>query len=84
MKKFNSRGCHGHHGSKRRELPQHAVARIHSHTYINTVTTIVCEAPTQLLQKLESNFSFECAGGRASKSEYPEKTACFSFHFFGA
>ena len=32
------------------------IARIHSHTYINTVTTTWCEAPAQLLQKLESIF----------------------------
>ena len=50
--------------TKRRELAQHAhsqawIARIHSHTYINTVTTSLCEAPTQLLHNLESNFLFE-------------------------
>ena len=36
MKNFNRRSSHGHQGSKRRELAQHAtltwVARIHSHT----------------------------------------------------
>ena len=39
MKNFNGRSSHGHHGSKLRELVQHAhstwIARIHSHTYIN-------------------------------------------------
>ena len=35
------------------------IACIHSHTYINNVTTTLCEAPAQLLQNLESNFSFE-------------------------
>ena len=30
-----------------------------SHTYINTVTTLLCEAPAQLLQTLESNVYFE-------------------------
>ena len=42
MKNLNRRDSHGHHGSKRRELVQHAhtwITRIHSHTYINTVTT---------------------------------------------
>ena len=50
-----------YHGSKRRELAQHAHTRgshafTHSDTYINTVTTTLCEASAQLLQNLESNF----------------------------
>ena len=45
---------------------------IHSHTYINTVTTTFCEAHAQLLQNLESNFSVEGTRGRGSKPEYPE------------
>ena len=52
MKKFYKRDSHGHHGSKRRELAQHIltwIARIHSHSYINTVTTTWCEALAQLL-----------------------------------
>ena len=49
MKNYNRRSSHGHHGSKRRELAQHAhstwIAHMHSHTYINTVTTTsLCEA----------------------------------------
>ena len=36
------------------------IARIHSHTHINTVKTmILCKAPAQVLQNLESNFYFE-------------------------
>ena len=31
------------------------IARIHSHTYINTVITTLCEAPAQLLHNLEWN-----------------------------
>ena len=73
MKNFNG---HGHHGSKRSKLVQHAltwIARIHSHTYINTVTTTWCEAPAQLLQKFGIDFYFEGTWGRGSKPEYPEK-----------
>ena len=52
MKNFNGRSSHGHLGSKRRELAQHthsseSHAFTDSHTYINTVTTILCEAPAQ-------------------------------------
>ena len=51
------------------------IARIHSHTNINTVTTtLLCEAPAQLLQNLRSNYYFEGTWGRGSKPEYPEKT----------
>ena len=35
------------------------ITHVHSHTYINIVTTTLCEAPAQLLQNLESNFFFE-------------------------
>ena len=53
MKNFNRRDSHGHHGSKRRELSQHAHSR-GSHAFtrtltINTVTTTRCKAPAQLL-----------------------------------
>ena len=69
---------HGHHGSNRRELAQHAHSSgsqaFHSHTDINTVTTTLCEAPVQLLQNLESIFSFEGTWGRGGKTECPEKT----------
>ena len=47
MKTFNSRGSHGHLGSK--------CAFTHT-LYINTVTTTLCEAPAQLVHNLESNF----------------------------
>ena len=36
------------------------IARIRSHTYINTATTTWCEAPAQLLQNLESNCTCTC------------------------
>ena len=49
-------------------------ARIHSHTYINSVTTTLSEVPSQLLQILESNFYFKGPWGRGSRPEYPEKT----------
>ena len=63
MKNFNRRSSHGHHGSKRHKLAQHAHSR-GSHTfthtlYINTVTTTLCETPAQLLQILEWNFYFD-------------------------
>ena len=32
------------------------IARIHSHTYINIVTTTFCEAPAHLIQNLEPIF----------------------------
>ena len=41
MKNFNTRSSHGHHGSKRRELAQHAHSR-RSHALTHTL------APTQL------------------------------------
>ena len=62
MKNFNRRDSHGHHGSQRRELTQHAHSHVHgSHvttsltltslttltTSINTFATTWCEAPTQ-------------------------------------
>ena len=54
MKRFNRRNSHGQHGSKRRELAQHAHSRgshpfTHTLNHINTVTTRLCEAPAQLL-----------------------------------
>ena len=54
---FNWRSSHGHHGSKRRELTQHAHSRgshAFTHTLINTVTTTLRETPAQLLRNLES------------------------------
>ena len=57
---------------------QHAhsqwIARIHSHTYINAVTstTTLCEAPAQLLHNLEYNYITTVPeGGGANRSEYP-------------
>ena len=61
MMNFTRRSSRGHHGSKRRELAQHAhstwiAPRIfHSRTYIDTVTSTLCEAPALLLQNLEYN-----------------------------
>ena len=57
MKNFHRRSSHGHRGSKRRELAQHAHSRgshAFTHTlYINTVTTTTwCEAAAELLQNL--------------------------------
>ena len=52
MKNFNRRNSHGHHGSKRRELAQHAHSHgLHAFTYINSyiITTMLCKAPAQLL-----------------------------------
>ena len=52
----------------------------HTLTYINTVTTMLCEAPAQLLHILESILKVP-EGGGGGKTEYPEKnpdtvTAC--------
>ena len=63
-KNFNRRGFHGQHGSKRRELAQHAHSRgSHAFTrtliYINTVITTLCQAPAQVLQNLKSNLDCE-------------------------
>ena len=42
---------------------------IHSYAYINTVTTLCCEAPVQLLQNLDSNFILKVPeGGGANRS----------------
>ena len=49
------------------------ITHIHSHTYINTVRTTLCEAPAQLLHNLGSNFYFKGTWERGSKPEYPEK-----------
>ena len=50
------------------------IVNIHSHMYIYTVTTTLCEAPARLLQNLEPIFSFEGMWGRGiKKPEYPEK-----------
>ena len=58
---INRSNSHGQHGSKRRKQAQHTHSpgsnAVHSHTYINTVITSLCEAPAQPLQNLES-FSF--------------------------
>ena len=90
---FNRHSSHGHHGWKCHELAQHAqltwIAHIiHSHTDINTVTTMWHEAPAQLLQNLESNFYFDDTWGRGSKPQYPEKKKPDSlpanrYHLFG-
>ena len=61
MKNYNTRNSHVHRGSKRRELAQRAYSsgsHAFTHTlYINTVTTtLLYEAPAQLLHNLESNF----------------------------
>ena len=78
MKNFNRRRSQGHHGSKRRELAQHAYSHgSHAFTHtldINTVTTTLCEASAQLLHNLESNFNFQGTSGRGSKPEVPRKT----------
>ena len=45
------------------------IARIHSHTCINTVTTMLCEASGQLLRNLASNFTLKVPeGGGANQS----------------
>ena len=51
------------------------IADIHSHTFINTVTTTLCEAPAQLLHNFgNQNFNLKVPAGRGSKPVYPEKT----------
>ena len=64
MKEFNRRSSHGHHGSKRRELAQHAHSRVsqaftHALTSTQLHPTMLCEAPAQLLLNLKSNLYFE-------------------------
>ena len=52
MKNCNRSGSRVYHGSKRCELVQHAHSHgshAFTHSYINTVTTMWCEAPAQLL-----------------------------------
>ena len=55
------------------------IARIHSRTYINTVTTMWYEAQAQLLQNLESIFFILKVpeGGGANKRKF--LTACFTY-----
>ena len=65
---YNRRDSHGHHGSKRRELAQHAhthmdwVVRIHSLTHFTstTVTTTWCEAPAQALLFVSACWVISC------------------------
>ena len=71
-KNFNRRNSHGHHGSKCHELAQHAltwIARMHSHTYINTVTITWCEVPAQLLQNLELNLYLKVPEGLGEREQ---------------
>ena len=58
------RSSHGHHGSKRRELVQHAHSRgshafTHTLTSTQLVTTTWCEGPAQLLENLELKKYFD-------------------------
>ena len=60
MRNFTS--SHGDHGSKRRELAQHStlpwIARIHSHTYINTVTTHIVRSASSAITQFGVRFLF--------------------------
>jgi hypothetical protein len=77
MKNFNRRNSHGHHGSKRRELAQHAHSR-GSHAFTHTLTSTQLQprgAKRQLsYYRIWNRFLFEGTWGRGSKPEYPEKT----------
>ena len=72
MKDFNK--SQGHHMAQWAETGATRtltwIARIHSHDYINTVTTTWCEAPAQLLHNLESHFYYIIIleGGGANRS----------------
>ena len=55
MKNFNRRSSHGRHGSKRRELLTW-IARIHSHAYINTVTTTVYRSASSAITQFGIEF----------------------------
>ena len=72
MKNFKRRNSYGHHGSKRRALVQYVHSpgsHSFSRTFINTVTTTLCEVPDQLLHNLESNFILKVSeGGVANQS----------------
>ena len=63
MKNFNSRNSMitmaQSAANWRNTHTQVVCTHFYSYTYINTVTTTLCEAPAQLLQKLESNIYFE-------------------------
>ena len=63
MKTINRRSSHGHHGSKSIERTLTWIARIHSHTFINTVTTTLCEAPAHILQHFKLNFILKVPDG---------------------
>ena len=51
------------------------IARSHSHSDINTVTTTLCVAPAQLLHNLESIFYFEGTATMKQGQVYCFKTA---------
>ena len=57
MKNFNRRDSHGHHGSKRRELAQHAHSR-GSHTFTHALTST--QPYNHLARSASSAISFHC------------------------
>ena len=71
MKNFLRRSSHGHNESMRRELAHHAqlitwVARIHSRTFINTVT--LCAKRQLIYYIIWNRFSKVPEGGGANRS----------------
>ena len=76
---LNRRSSNGHLSPKRRELAQHAlawIARIHSHTYINIVTTTWCERNASLtVTKFEIQFCSFVDKGEVTEHEHD---VCFN------
>ena len=55
------------------------IARIHTHTYINTITTTLCEAPAQQLQNRNQMFILKVPEGRGANwrtRRKPRQPAC--------
>ena len=56
MQNFNKRNSHGHHGSKRRELAQHAHSS-GSHAFTHILNTFAYACPRQVTDAAESIYS---------------------------
>ena len=82
MKNFNRCNSHGHHGSKHRELAQHAHSRgsqAFTHTLdINTVTTTVVQSASSAITEFGIHFLFSSypkEGGANRSSRRKTQTA---------
>ena len=87
MKNVNKRNSHGDHGSKRRELAQHAHSR-GSHAFTRTLASTQSQAPAQLLHNnvMESNFILKVPEGgganRSTRRKKPDSLPANRHHIF--